>query len=159
MALECSRHILNSKFTDWLSEISTFTGENAGSIVKRLGLILYRISMILSCLRKFEEGFQAAIIKCTDTDFNISLQLTEIYLQHSLLMFHNLPKQDDNVIFHSNGIKRKFFETLPSEFKRAHAIELGKTFNLSPRSVDTFLLQLLNKYLTQLTYGIYSKKI
>jgi hypothetical protein len=33
-----------------------FTAEEAASIVKRLGLILYRMAMLFTALRKFENG-------------------------------------------------------------------------------------------------------
>jgi hypothetical protein len=72
-------------------------------------------------------------------------------------MFHNLPKQNNNAVFRSGDNKRKFFDALPPEFKRAEAIELGKKHKLSTRSVDNLLKELTGKYLSQPQYGCYAK--
>lgn len=148
---------LNATCSHWLYEVVTFASDDAGSIVKRLGLILYRIAMIFTALRKVENGDTSQCVECTDTDFDSALILAELYLQHSLLMFHNLPKQGDSAVFKSGDNKRKFFEALPHDFKRAEAIELGKKFSLSTRSVDALLKELNGRYLVQPQFGCYSK--
>ncbi len=150
---------LNTNFTGHLTETVLFTGGDAGSVVKRLGLILYRIAMILTTLRKFENGDYSTTLCCSDADFNTASTLVQTYLQHSILMFHNLPKQKESDVFRSGDNKRQFFEALPKDFARAEAIELGKTYKLSERSVGYFLKDLLGKYLTQPIYGSYSKII
>ena len=47
---------LNQTCEAWLNEVTMFTAEEAASIVKRLGLILYRMAMLFTALRKFENG-------------------------------------------------------------------------------------------------------
>ncbi|MCX6240737.1 MAG: DUF3987 domain-containing protein [Bacteroidetes bacterium] len=148
---------LNSICSRWLNDVTIFAGNEAGSIVKRLGLVLYRMTMIFTALRKFENGDTSTSAFCTDTDFDTAVNLTDLYLQHSLLMFHNLPKQNENAVFRSGHNKRKFFDALPPDFKRAEAIELGKKFNLSIRSVDNLLKELNGRYLSQPQFGCYSK--
>jgi len=148
---------LNITCSRWLQDVTTFAGDDAGSIVKRLGLVLYRIAMIFTALRKFENGDASEKVICTDQDFDSALKLADIFLQHSLLMFHNLPKQNENAVFRSGDNKRKFFNALRHDFKRAEAIELGNKYNLSTRSVDNLLKELTGKYLSQPQYGCYSK--
>jgi hypothetical protein len=148
---------LNAVCSRWLSEVTTFTGDDAGSIVKRLGLILFRMAMIFTAIRKYEDNNISDLVFCSDADFETALHLADLYLQHSLLMFNNLPKQGDNAVFRSGDNKRKFFDDLPADFKRAEAIELGKKHHLSARSVDNLLKELLGKYISQPRYGSYSK--
>ena len=88
-------------------------------LITELGLVLYRIAMIFTALRKFENGDASEKVICTDQDFDSALKLADIFLQHSLLMFHNLPKQNENAVFRSGDNKRKFFEAIPHDFKRA----------------------------------------
>jgi hypothetical protein len=149
--------VLNNTCGQWLHEVTTFTSESAGSIVKRLGLILYRLAMIFSAMRKFESQSMATELICNDVDFHSALQLADLYLKHSLLMFHNLPKQEDSGLFRSGDNKKKFFDALPASFKRQEAIELAKSFNLSARSVDAMLKALLGSRLSQPNYGTYLK--
>lgn len=148
---------LNKQCASWLQDITTFTSKDAASIVKRLGLILYRIAMLFTALRKFENAEAAEQIECTDIDFFTALQLTEIYLQHSILMFNNLPKQQNNTAFHCGDHKRKFFDALPKGFTRAEAVELGKQHKLSARSVDDLLHNATPNLLTKLKAGHYQK--
>lgn len=148
---------LNQHCEGWLNEVTMFTAEEAASIVKRLGLILYRMAMIFTSLRKFENGEAATRIVCTDEDFNTALRLAEIYLHHSILMFNNLPKQSEATQFKTGDSKRKFFEALPEEFTRQQAVEIGKQFQLSPRTVDDILHNATGKALEKLKAGHYHK--
>ena len=151
--------VINTQFPLMLSEVVTFTSEDAAGVVYRLGLIFFRLCMILSALRKFENGEMSDTITCTDEDFNIVLQIVQTYLQHSLLMFNNLPKQNETMQFQSGDGKRKFFEALPQEFTRKQATELGSQFKLSARSVDEILKTATGISLTKLKAGLYQKVI
>ena len=148
---------LNQTCEAWLNEVTMFTAEEAASIVKRLGLILYRMAMLFTALRKFENGEAANQVVCTDEDFSTALRLAEIYLHHSILMFNNLPKQSEATQFKTGDSKRKFFDTLPSEFTRQQAVETGKQFQLSARTVDDILHNATGKALEKLKAGHYRK--
>ncbi len=149
--------IINKEFPKMLLEVTTFTSEDAAGVVFRLGLILFRICMILSTLRKFENAETTEVITCTDEDFKTALLLIQTYLQHSLLMFQNLPNQSETIRFRSSDGKLKFYEALPMEFSRKEAIELGSTFKLSPRTVDEVLKSCLSSTLSKVKAGLYQK--
>jgi hypothetical protein len=149
---------LNSQCKQWLLDVTTFTSEDAASIVKRLGLIMYRIAMLFTTMRKFENADMTVKVECTDNDFNIALRLVEIYLHHSILMFNNLPKQQNATVFLTGDNKRKFFEALPTEFTRQEAVTLGATYNIAERTVDLFLKSVLGNLLTKLSTGHYQKR-
>jgi len=148
---------LNQNCKAWLQDVTMFTAEEAASIVKRLGLILFRIAMLFTAIRKYENGESATSITCTNEDFSTALQLAGIYLQHSLLMFNNLPKQSETTHFKTGGNKRQFFDSLPPEFTRQQAVELGKTFDLAARTVDEILRNALGKLLEKPKPGLYRK--
>ena len=118
---------------------------------------MYRICMIFTALRKFENGELNSNYTCTDEDFKIALQVVKTYLSHSILMFNNLPKQGDNMTFVGGDHKRKFFDALPKEFTRKEAVAIGSTFKLSPRSVDDVLKMALDHTLSKPKSGLYQK--
>jgi hypothetical protein len=149
--------LLNQTCEAWLNEVTMFTAEEAASIVKRLGLILYRMAMQFTALWKFENGEAAITLVCIDEDFTTALQLAEIYLQHSILMFNNLPKQSEATHFKTGDSKRKFFDALPQEFTRQQAVETGKLFTLAVRTVDDILHNATGKALEKLKAGHYRK--
>lgn len=147
----------NPLFEKYLHQISTFVSEDAQSIVKRLGLVLYRICMIFSAIRKYQAQEQSTDVQCLDQDFESALTLIEVYLEHSIIMFNNLPKQDEQGPFKSGDNKKQFFDTLPNRFTRKEAVELAITYNLAERTVGSFLKNCLGNYLSQPEYGVYEK--
>jgi hypothetical protein len=147
----------NPIFSSFLEQINTFVSEDALSIVKRLGLILYRFCMIFTAIRKFATNDYHKEIYCSDIDFETALTLTKTYIQHSVIMFTNLPKQVGQGPFKSGENKKKFFDALPNNFQRKEAIEIGKKFDIQERSVGNFLKSCLGKYLTQPKTGFYEK--
>lgn len=147
----------NPVFSSFLQQISTFVSDDALSVVKRLGLILYRFCMIFTAIRKFTAKDYHKEVYCLDIDFETALTLTKVYLQHSIIMFNNLPKQGEQGPFKSGQNKKQFLDTLPINFQRKEAIELAKRFNIGERSVDTLLKACLGTYLTQPKTGYYEK--
>lgn len=148
---------LNSTFNKWLNQVATFTGDEAGSVVKRLGLVFFRICLLFTAMRKFENADLDTQPYCSDRDFKNALELANVYLEHSLLMFNNLPKQQDQQVFQGSTNKLKFFEQLPQKFKRAEAVEMGLKYKMSTRTVDNLLNRLQPQYLISEEYGSYTK--
>ncbi len=147
----------NPIFSSFLEQVNTFVSEDALSVVKRLGLILYRFCMIFTAIRKFATNDYHKEIYCSDIDFETALTLTKTYIQHSVIMFTNLPKQGEQGVFKSGSNKKQFLEALPSKFQRKEAVEIAKRFNIGERSADMFLKSCIGKYLTQAEYGFYEK--
>ncbi|MBK7633935.1 MAG: DUF3987 domain-containing protein [Saprospiraceae bacterium] len=149
---------LNATFSQYLQDVAVFNGDDASAVVFRLGLVCFRIAMILSALRKCDTAELKTQLKCQDLDFNTSLILCETFLAHSLLMYNNLPNQNNQQPYtNSNKAKSDFFEQLPQEFTRQHAIEIGKPLGLSDRTIDSLLKNALGIKLEKLKAGHYRK--
>ncbi len=131
--------ILNQVFFDKLRNVLIFTGEDAASVVYRLSLIMFHFCMIFTALRKFENGDCTKHVSCTNEDFQAALPLSDVYLQHSLLMFNNMVEQKDPIIYKMPKNKKQLLDQLPHEFQRKEAVALGKKLGFSERSVDYFL--------------------
>ena len=112
---------------------------------------------IFTAIRKFTTNDYHKEVYCSDIDFEIALTLTKTYIQHSVIMFTNLPKQGEQGPFKSGENKKKFFDALPNKFKRKEAIEIGKKYDVGERSVGSFLKSCLGIYLQQPDYGSYEK--
>lgn len=148
---------LNETFRNILTEVTIFTSEDAASVVFRLGLVAYRLCMIFTALRKIENAEMTARMTCNEHDFTNAIEIIKTYLQHNILMFNNLPKQNDKMEFIAGDNKRKLFDALPAEFTRQQAVEIGKPFQLSPRTVDDILHNATGKALEKLKAGHYRK--
>jgi hypothetical protein len=82
------------------------TAEETASITKRLFLLLFRILILYTAIRKFKIGKSATSITSTTNNFNTALQLERIYLQESLIILNNQPKQTEATHFKPGGNKR-----------------------------------------------------
>lgn len=72
-------------------------------------------------------------------------------------MFNNLPKQGETTRFKTGDGKRKFFDSLLQQFTRLHAVETGKLFTLSARTVDEIFHNITGRVLEKIKAGHYSK--
>jgi hypothetical protein len=148
---------LNISFTDYLTDITEFAGEEATSVIKRMGIILYRICMIFTAIRKFENGDCDIDLYCSDDDYDNALVLVETYIQHSILMFTNLPAQMAHHAVQTTPKKQKFYDALPNAFQRKEAVEIGEKLGLKSRTIDTCLAKWADKILEKEDTGIYRK--
>ncbi|MBT0608027.1 DUF3987 domain-containing protein [Aequorivita echinoideorum] len=148
----------NPIFDEYLFRIHNLVSEDATSVVKRLGLIVYRFCMIFTAMRKFEYQMHDVDLECTDEDFNNALILAEIYLEHSLLIYKNLPSQGTSIQFKPTSAKMNFYKQLPQEFERKHAIKIGAKLTIKERTIDYHLAKLESAgYLSKPKAGYYIK--
>ncbi len=138
--------MLNLHCEKSLKEITALFDENASSIVKRLGLIWFRIAMNFSAIRAYEAGQRTEVLACSDSDFSACKDLFEILLDHSKRIYLNLPKHSIQM----NPSKQKFYEMLPIDwFTNTYAYEAGRTIRLSERTVREYLKQLIERGLLE----------
>jgi len=149
---------LNQQFSEWLRAITTFIHKDASSIVKRLGIVQFRLAMILSILRHYENGHIVdENIICEDRDFRTAQLLSNTYLEHGLTMFFKLPGQNKPVL---NIFTKKFYDNIPNNivFTRAEAVTIGVKIGMQERSIDNYLKRLVaTNFLSQPEYGKYKK--
>ncbi|MFN5417411.1 MAG: DUF3987 domain-containing protein [Flavobacteriia bacterium] len=148
---------IDTLFENYLHDTDSLFGGDALSVVKRMGLIAYRVCLLLTALRKFENGDTTENLICLDADFEKSLIIVDVLMQHSLLMFNNLPKQNANHSIQTKTKKDKFFDELPQSFQRKQAIEIGLKFGISERTIDGLLKKWLNLKLQKEDTGLYTK--
>ena len=153
---------LNNVFRTALEKTNHLMGTGALSIVKRLGGILFRIAMILSALRKFEEQATATKVFCHQDDFNAALWMVENYLEHSLFLYDRLPQHIKSSFQFKNTRKQRFYESLPDHFSTQEALTIGTQQKIPKRTVGRYLAGLKETgYLMKPDdqHGRYQKKI
>lgn len=112
----------NNEFSEKLIETSSFSlGSDISGSIFRLGLITFRIAMILSILRNYEihnnDIFNNHIgnaIVCSDDDFEVAIELFHVYLSHMKLIYDNMPNTDQ-INFKRNNADR-LFDEMPMKF-------------------------------------------
>lgn len=127
-----------NKFRTILSDTHVSFGEETDATVYRLGLIAFRLAMLLTIIRKIEENDLSENIVCNDVDFETSIILVETYLQHALSIFKTiLPVKSNNHTINA------LYDFLPGEFSYSEAVKIGKlVMGISEKSVSTYLKKL-----------------
>ncbi|TKS57404.1 DUF3987 domain-containing protein [Mesohalobacter halotolerans] len=147
----------NPLFNEYLFRIYNLVHQEATSIVKRLGLIVFRFCMMFTAMRKYENKMTEMSLECTDQDFENAILLANMYLEHSILVYNSLPNNSSEIVFKS-ATAHKFYDKLPKDFQRKEAVDIGNKMNLSERTVDGYLSKLEKaSYLSKPKAGFYIK--
>lgn len=107
---------------------------NASS--RRLGLITFRIAMVLSALRMFEDGHFPDELVCSDTDYDVATQITFILEQHAIAVFRTLPDNQKKVK------KISFFLSLPIGFTRQGYLNVAKEMDIKDKTAQRYIRDL-----------------
>ena len=133
-------------------------GEGFLSSVRRMGLIVFKISMVLSLMRCMEFADESAEFICEDADFSVALTMGDTLLEHSAKFYLTFPQDTRNGTYsfkqQEEERKRKAYQDLPDTFQTKEAVAIGKRHGLSERTVKRWLKTSL---FISLSYGKYSK--
>ena len=149
----------NAMFEQMQNDYYYMFGEDILASVRRLGLITFRIAMILTTLRCMDGKAIAPVIVCDDNDFRTARIMAQVLLKHTEKVYGNLPIIDEST--RGSGqtvIRQKFFDSLPPEFDRRTYLEIAKRLNMPPKTAEKQISRLCEKgKLKHTSHGNYSK--
>lgn len=119
--------------------------------IKRLGLIAFRISMILTTLRYAKEASIPNLLICNDDDFNSALSIVTTGENHAANVYVNLLKGKEK----RSDKKTLFFNTLPIEFSSKEAGAIAESLKIPKRSETRYLGD--PKLFERISKGVYRK--
>jgi hypothetical protein len=105
-------------FQQWKDEIREYVSEDLDGSVNRLGLIAFRIAVLLTTLRAFETGELADVLTCNDVDFDNALRIVEMLKRHALRVFYRLPKPNEGQVINKHAIKAEQLAKAHQLFKQ-----------------------------------------
>jgi hypothetical protein len=96
----------NMGFEMWHKEFYDIVGEESTASVKRLGLINFRICMILSAIRWYhEDDSKPSEIICNNDDFYVAMELTEVLKDHTKMILGGLSSKGvKDISFRDMGV-------------------------------------------------------
>ena len=155
--------IQQEQFNDFFGKVqqeySAMFGMDIVASVRRLGLITFRLAMIITSLRLMDGQSVADVIVCDDTDFRTSLIMAEVLIRHAADVFSKLPTADGTALSVSNTIARqKFYDQLPSEFNRQTYLTVATSLGIPIKTAEKQIARLCEKgLLKHLAQGKYGK--
>ena len=140
----------NLRFGALQSEMISGEGYDMVASVRRLGLITFRLAMILSVLRmEGEEIDSSRQLICADEDFGVAITLMEALVEHSLAVYHELDSANSassatvqGAKDAKNECKRQLIAELSDQFSNRDAELIGVKLNFSRRTVYGYLSEL-----------------
>lgn len=149
----------NSFFEKVQLEYSNLFGTDIIASVRRLGLITFRLAMVLTALRLMDSRSVTPVSVCDDLDFRSVLIMAQVLLQHTAHVFGNLPTTEPDINKSATTILcQKFFDILPSEFNRSTYLSAAERLNISPKTAEKYIRKFCTSgQLQHVTYGQYSK--
>ena len=119
-------------------------GEEIIASVRRLGLITYRIAMIMSALRIMEDGCFEDNIVCRDVDFETSLVISEALLHHTTKVFEELPRlaaSGSSTAGQKTVRRQLFLDKLPESFSRKEFIDISASLGIPLKTAERHISQ------------------
>jgi hypothetical protein len=135
-------HRFTELFNTMLSRNKLLLGRDFDANIKRLGLITFRVAMILSALRILETGELPNPMICSDLDFQTAMTIATTLEKHAIAVFQNLPNND------LKGAKLKFFEKLPTQFDRQGYLKVAEELGIQPKTAEKYVGQFKPKLLS-----------
>ena len=129
------------QFSTMLKRSKLLLGNDFEANIKRLGLITFRIAMVLSALRILETGDLSTPMICDDTDFSTALSIATTLERHAIAVYQNLPNNE------LKGIKLKFFEALPEHFDRQTYLKTAAELSIKEKTAEKYISQFKPKLL------------
>lgn len=123
----------------------------------RLGLICFRITMVLSVLRMMETGNLQILKECEPRDFEIALAMIKTLLVHTESVFLYLPKEKLTLPRQKN-IKERFLDELPLEFTTQGYRDVSEKLKVPQKSAERYIKGFIERgFLERTSHGNYSK--
>ena len=113
----------NKQFGDWQGELYDKNGDDVIATARRLGLINFRISMILSILRQIEVDSLQDKILCNDTDFETAMKISEMLKNHAEAIYEEF--MDRKTAINPDKLSNKLVQKERAKELRAE----GKSFS------------------------------
>jgi hypothetical protein len=112
----------NAYFEQIQQQYWELLGNDYIGTIRRLGLITFRAGMMLTVLRIMDSGNINTTIVCSNTDFQIAMEILKVLLQHSAFVFRQLPAATPAQI---SNPKMALFQAFPDQFDRAKYHEIA----------------------------------
>ena len=146
------------RFRTYLREVVAEDDDSPGAIVLRHGLMMSRIAMVLTALRKCEPQWNTSEWECSDEDFHTAMQIVDVLLEHSLLLSTSM----DDTAGRIRPIKaffklRPILRTMPREFTYSELMAAANEAGLPTASVKRYLLRLVYYQIVEKEDGKYRK--
>lgn len=156
----------NAHFAPLLPEQVGLHGDNFAAFVVRIALVAFRMMMILTILRQFEQGklsdpLQQAFA-CSDEDFHTAMTIIDCLVDHTAYVYATLLHPHDDVqspLESMSHPEQQLFTSLPDEFTTQQVNLTCQRLGINLKTGQRYLGNLLSRYrvIERTSQGHYAK--
>ena len=145
----------NAFFSKAQAEYAALFGNDIIASVRRLGLIFFRITMILTVLRQMDDGAfplalddgKEALLVCTNADFDTALAMVKVLLQHTVRVFQALPRRTERRFRQdrrqrTESYMQTFLAALPDAFSRSGYLQTAADMGINEKTAERYIAEL-----------------
>ena len=134
------QHRFNAWYASAQTQYSGLFGPDIIPSVRRLGLITFRIAMILSTLRLMDTGEYPDRLLCAEQDYNSSMAIAAVLIHHSLRVWRELSSEDiKKPAAERSDRQYLLYKRLPESFHTAEAIRLAADIGIPDATAERYL--------------------
>lgn len=128
-------------FSELMYEYQRIFKDDILGSVFRLGLICYRICMVLSAVRIMDTGDYGSSIVCSDQDFETALTISRTLAVHMAKIYDELCSADFSrtAIVAKSAKRQRFLAALPDEFDRQGYLAAAEKVGVPPDTADKWV--------------------
>ena len=128
-------------------------GDDLIAFVRRLGLVCFRLAMMLTILRHeslepmFDPLSQSLI--CSDQDFRTAMTIANCLINHTAHVYTNLVPHDDKTQIAVNGMsvaEKRLYDSLNSEFTTSDAHQAALALTIPWKTAERYLGNFTSRY-------------
>lgn len=161
-----------ASFDHMLTKDRLLVGVDFEANVKRLGIILFRLAMILTALRHLEVELPEQVttepvtpshplnkrnlqplfntLTCSDQDYETAMTIVTTLEKHAISVFHTMPNKE------LKGKSLNFYEKLPEKFDRQGYLKVAESLGIHAKSAERYIKLFQPKLLSH-SHNDYSK--
>lgn len=134
----------NEFFDKAQNEYYTIIGISILASVRRMGLITFRIAMILTALRHMDDEIIPTKLICEDKDYFSAIAIAKVALQHTAYILQRFPRLQHQINQNDGGpIKaekqKQLYSILPTEFNKQTWNECAKQAGINVKTAERYL--------------------
>ena len=155
------KRVFNAFFSRAQRQYWKRLGDAIIASVRRMGLITFRIAMVLSAFRLADRKTLPELIYCSDQDFHSAMTIARVALDHTVRVYHELTSHElASIAAEGAGRKKELLRLLPDEFDTAMAQEFAQRLSIPRRTAERYLTDWKKDgTLEKVAFGRYRKRI
>ena len=134
-------------------------GEDIIGSVRRLGLITFRLAMVLSALRLHDTGEVVTTLICDDEDFRSAMAIARALIRHTVRVYRELSSADLGKPAAERSVRQQqFLSSLPATFSTQAFLQLAGRLGITQPTAERYISAWCkNGLLHRIKQGYYEK--